>query len=149
MQIDGSGYTISIKDLDDLLVLSFLTTFDKHLTHLTAVLSHLLNAGLTINVVESRFALSRVEYLEYVVGNSILKPINDKARAISDHPVPATQKQFRWLLGMTGWYQWFIPKTSTIVFPHTELLKGKALTWDEETQNYFQAIKDKLYSSPV
>lgn len=86
--------------LDDLLVVS--NDFDTHLTDLLEVATHLRKAGLTINISKSHFALKKVKYLGYIVGNGTLQVDDDKVMAIKEFPKPKSIKQVRRFLGMTG-----------------------------------------------
>lgn len=125
--------------LDDLLVLS--SSFEEHLIHLTVVATQLRKAGLTINVQKSQFCLRKVDYLGFIVGEGTLQVNPGKILAVEEFPVPKTQKQLRRFLGMTGWYQRFIPNYSDVIFALTELLKGKAFQWNDQAQEAFIKIK--------
>lgn len=134
--------------LDDLLVVS--QHFEDHLGHLVEVACQLRKAGLTINVRKSSFALNKVKYLGYVVGNGTLQVDEDKVRAIKELPIPRSIKQVRRFLGMTGWYRRFIEGYSAITFPLTELLaRKKTFVWTEEAQKAFDLLKEKMTSAPV
>jgi len=132
--------------LDDLLVLS--NNFEDHLLHLSEVATQLRKAGLTINVQKSQFCLKRVDYLGYLVGEGTLQVNPNKISAVSEFPIPKTQKQLRRFLGMTGWYQRFISNYSSVIFHLTELLRGKDFQWNEHAQEAFENIKAKLCSAP-
>jgi len=125
--------------LDDFLLLS--NKFEDHLLHLSEVATQLRKAGLTINVQKSQFCLRQVDYLGYLVGEGTLQVNPNKISAVNEFPIPKTQKQLRRFLGMTGWYQRFISNYSSVIFPLTELLRGKDFQWNEN-------IKAKLCSAP-
>lgn len=134
--------------LDDLLVVS--NNFDEHLSHLLEVASHLRKSGLTINVKKSSFALNKVKYLGYVVGNGTLQVDEDKVSAINEIPPPKSIKQVRRFLGMTGWYRRFIQDYSAITYPLTELLsKRKTFVWTDVAQEAFNVLKQKLTTAPL
>ena len=57
--------------LDDLLVCT--NNFEEHLQTLKEVALFLKNAGLTINVVKSKFCQSEIKYLGYIIGQGGLK----------------------------------------------------------------------------
>lgn len=132
--------------LDDLLVMS--SSFEEHLEHLAVVSTQLHKAGLTINISKSQFCLNRIDYLGYVIEEGTLHINPDKIQAVAEFPVPKTRKQLRRFLGMTGWYQRFISQYSTVIFPLTELLRGKAFEWNEEAQVAFDEIKRRLCTAP-
>lgn len=134
--------------LDDLLIVS--QNLQEHFGHLLEVATQLRKAGLTININKSSFALSKVKYLGYVVGNGTLQVDDDKVKAIKELPVPRNIRQLRRFLGMTGWYRRFIQDYSTITFPLTELLaKKKLFTWSEHAQTAFDMLKYRLISAPL
>lgn len=134
--------------IDDLLVVS--PDFNSHLKSLKEVAVCLKNAGLTINVEKSKFCMKEIRYLGYIVGNGCLKTDPDKVQAVKNFPTPATVKQVRSFLGMTGWYQRFIPAYASLATPLTDLLgvKGK-FTWTDEAQDSFDKLKLCLITAPV
>jgi hypothetical protein len=123
-------------------------SFEEHIVHLSQVATHFRKAGLTINVSKSQFCLKKVDYLGYIVGEGTLHVNPKKINAVSEFPIPKTQKQLRRFLGITGWYQRFISNYSSVIFPLTELLRGKSLSWNDQAQKSFKEIKLKLCSAP-
>ncbi|XP_067629120.1 uncharacterized protein [Eurosta solidaginis] len=134
--------------LDDLLVVS--SSFNEHLVHLSEVSALLRKAGLTINIRKSKFGLSQVNYLGFVVGNGSLQVDKEKISAIQNYPIPKTVRQLRRFLGMTGWYRRFIDDYASTTFHLTELLsKKKQFVWNSEAQQAFEDLKEKLTSAPI
>lgn len=134
--------------LDDLLILS--KNFDEHLEHLSKVSLQLKNAGLTVNMKKSSFAIKEVQYLGYVVGNGSLKVDPGKVKAITEFPIPKSVRQLRQFLGMTGWYRRFINYYATQTFHLTELLsKKKSFKWTDEANRSFETLKMSLTTAPV
>lgn len=134
--------------LDDLLVLS--DDFDSHLILLREVALCLCKANLTINISKSKFCMTEVRYLGFIVGNGQIKTDPEKIRAIIDFPVPSSVKQLRSFLGLSGWYRRFINNFASISFDLTELLKkGKTFCWNERAQASFERLKSMLTSTPV
>lgn len=112
------------------------------------VATQLRKAGLTINVQKSHFNLKNVDYLGYVVGEGTLHVNPNKINAVSEFPVPNTQNQLRRFLGMTGCYQRFVYNYSSVIFPLTELFRGKSFTWNDQAQIAFEEIKTRFFSAP-
>lgn len=134
--------------IDDLLVVS--PDFASHMSTLRKVASCLKEAGLSINVEKSKFCMKEIRYLGYIVGNGVLKTDPDKVQAINDFPPPATLKQVRRFLGMTGWYRRFIPSYAPLATPLTDLLgKVGKFSWNIEAQEAFEKLKQCLVTSPV
>ena len=52
-----------------------------------------------------------------------MKPEHGKLEAVHNLPTPETKSQVRAFLGLTGYYQRFIPDYSSIAAPLTDLTK--------------------------
>ena len=90
-----SGLEFARAYLDDLLIISTETGFDKHLGKLEQVLTRLQQAGLNINAVKSFFARTELEYLGYNISREGLHPSQKKVEAILQIAAPKTCKQLR------------------------------------------------------
>jgi Reverse transcriptase (RNA-dependent DNA polymerase)/RNase H-like domain found in reverse transcriptase/Integrase zinc binding domain/Integrase core domain/Aspartyl protease len=123
--------------LDDILV--YANSFDDSLTLLTTVFSRLRASGLTINMKKSTFFQSELEYLGHIIGKGIIKP-NPKRVELLQAIAPAkTVREIRRILGLFGFYQFYIPGFSAIAAPLTSALRGRAestakITWTNEMQ---------------
>ena len=134
--------------LDDLVIVS--EDFHSHLEILIRIASQFRKANLTLNISKSKFCVTQVNYLGYVIGNGGITTDPEKVRAIHDWPVPKTIRQVRGFLGLAGWYRRFIENFSTVVFPITELLsRKKVFKWTDEAQEAFDKVKTLLTSAPV
>lgn len=134
--------------LDDLLIIS--SSYEEHISLIRLVAKLLSEAGLTINIDKSHFLLKEIKYLGFLVGEKGLRVDPEKVEAIVEFPVPATVKQIRRFLGMSGWYRRFIPNFSGITAPITDLLKNKKkFHWTPEAQSAFIQLKTLLTTSPV
>lgn len=134
--------------IDDLLVVS--ADFDSHIERLERVAQCLRQANLTINIEKSKFVMREIRYLGYIVGNGCLKTDPDKVRAIKEFPVPATVRQVRRFLGITGWYRRFIANYSGLAAPLTDLTAGRGkFCWTNEAQEAFRKLKDCITTAPV
>ena len=65
------------------------------------------------------------------------------------YPKPVSKKDVRAFLGLTGYYQQFVPHFATIAEPLTELTKGKNLKWNERSGEAFQKLKELLLAPPI
>lgn len=134
--------------LDDLVIVS--EDFPTHIEMLMRISSQFRRANLTLNVSKSRFCVTKVNYLGYVIGNGGITTDIEKITAISQWPVPKTLKQVRGFLGLAGWYRRFIQNFSSEVAPITNVLSTKKkFLWTEEAQKAFVRIKELLTSAPV
>ncbi|XP_037824418.1 uncharacterized protein LOC119612660 [Lucilia sericata] len=134
--------------LDDLVIVS--EDFETHLEILVRIASQFRKANLTLNISKSKFCVTSVNYLGFVIGNGGITTDPEKVQAIRDWPTPKNLKQIRGFLGLAGWYRRFIENFSTVVFPITELLSTKKVfKWTEEAQKAFENVKLLLTSAPV
>ncbi|GJW95399.1 reverse transcriptase domain-containing protein [Tanacetum coccineum] len=63
---------------------------------------------------------------------------------------PSTPTEVRQFLGLAGYYRRFIEGFSLIAKPFTKLTqKKKKYEWDEEEEEAFQMLKEKLCSAPI
>jgi hypothetical protein len=96
------------------------------------------------------FARKEVQYLGHIVSADGVKPNPNKVGAVRDFPKPETVKELRRFLGMASYYRRFIPHFSDIAHPlHALTEKGSTFTWDENCQNAFNCLKEKLISTPI
>lgn len=134
--------------LDDLVVVS--EDFSTHLTVLMRLAEQFRRANLTLNVTKSKFCVTEVNYLGYIIGHGGIKTDPDKVQSIFDWPVPRNIKQVRGFLGLAGWYRRFIANFSSVVFPISEVLSTKRkFCWTSEAQASFERIKSLLTNAPV
>ena len=75
-----------------------------------------------------------------------------KIDAVANFPKPATKKDVRSFLGLTGYYRRFIPNYSMIALPLTDLTKKNAsnsITWTRSCDKAFKELKCRLTRAPV
>ena len=66
--------------LDDLIIFS--ETFEEHIDHLRAILTHLKEAGLTAKPQKCKLGTDYCSYLGHVIGGDIFRPEKDKVKAV-------------------------------------------------------------------
>lgn len=135
--------------LDDIIITS--SSFDEHLRLIRVVAERLRNAGLTINVLKSRFCQRTIRYLGYVLSEKGLSVDASKIQPVLDYSTPKTVKDIRRLLGLAGFYQKFIRNYSEITTPISDLLKKnrKTFTWSEAADLALGKLKTALVTAPV
>lgn len=135
--------------LDDIIITSI--SFEHHLQLIQEVAKRLQQAGLTINLLKSKFCQRRIRYLGYVLSEEGLSVDASKIQPVLDYPIPKTIKDIRRLLGLAGFYQKFIRNYSEITTPITNLLKKnrKVFTWTEEANEALNKLKSALVTAPV
>lgn len=134
--------------LDDLIIVS--EDFSTHLSILVRIAEAFRKANLTLNVAKSKFCVTEVNYLGYIIGHGGIKTDPDKVVSIQNWPTPKNLKQVRGFLGLAGWYRRFIANFSTIVHPITDVLSTKRkFCWTPEAQVSFEKIRNLLTTAPV
>ena len=136
--------------LDDIVVFS--NSWEEHLNHLCQVLECLQKAQLTVNMSKCQFGKIEVHYLGHVIGGGTVKPDPQKLEAVDNYPVPATKKEVRAFLGLSGYYRRFVPHFATIAEPLTELTKAKnpdKAKWSDRCERAFCKLKELLLTPPI
>ena len=106
---------------DDILIYS--RTFDDHLQHLTIALQVLRDNQLFAKLRKCFFVQHNIEYLGHVISSQGVITDPKKIEAIMNWPQPATLKQLRGFLGLTGYYKRFVRNYGKIAKPLTDMLK--------------------------
>jgi Reverse transcriptase (RNA-dependent DNA polymerase)/RNase H-like domain found in reverse transcriptase len=137
-----SGLEFARAYLDDLLIISTESGFDKHLEKLEQVLTRLQEAGLKINAVKSFFARTDLEYLGYNISREGLRPNQKKVEAILQIQAPKTRKQLRRFIGMVNYYRDMWPQRSHLLAPLSSLTSSKVKwKWTPLHQESFDKMK--------
>ena len=105
---DCKGVTVY---LDNILVTGL--SVENHLENLKAVLSKFDKAGLHLNKDKCKFMKTKVEYLEHVIDHERLHPSAEKVKAIQEAPKPKDVSKVRSFLGITNYYDRFLPNLSS------------------------------------
>ncbi|XP_062704100.1 uncharacterized protein LOC134286499 [Aedes albopictus] len=135
--------------LDDIVIVT--ETFEEHVRLLEEVARRLREANLSIKLEKSHFCLSEIPFLGYILSSQGLRINPEKIRPIVEFERPTTITKLRRFLGMSNYYRRFIPEYSKTTAALSELLKSasKSVRWTPEAEEAFQAIKEKLITSPV
>lgn len=135
--------------LDDIVVVT--ETFAQHVQLLREIARRLLEANLSINLEKSKFGVSEIPFLGYLLSSSGLHTNPDKIRPIIEYERPTTVTKLRRFLGMANYYRRFIPDFSGLTAGLTDLLKTKTkvISWTEEAEKSFCEIKERLVSAPI
>lgn len=136
--------------MDDVVIYS--ATWEEHLQHVQEMLDRIWGAGLTLKASKCRFGMRSCEYLGHEVGEGKVKPMAVLTQNMRDFAVPKNKKQVRAFLGLSGYYQQFIPYYATIATPLSNLTKKDLpdkVQWKEEHQQAFDQLKEALVSEPV
>ena len=122
----------------------------QHDERLEAVLKHLLEAGITLNLDKCVFSIKQVKFLGHVISSNGIEVDPDKVKAIADLPAPTNVQEVRTFLGMVNQLSKFsdhlADKTKRI---RKLLLKENKWTWGNAQQKAFEKIKVDLTRAPV
>ena len=135
--------------LDDILIFSKDET--EHLAHLEQVFTRLTAHGLRISPHKCEFMVREIDFLGHHIDDRGTRPKQQKVDAILQYEKPIDYASLRRFIGMVGFYRHFIPRFAEICHPLHELLgstnqRNHALTWTEEAEAAFTAIKNALIS---
>ncbi|XP_048468921.1 collagen alpha-1(XVI) chain-like [Rhincodon typus] len=96
----------------------------EHLEHLSELLDRFWEAGLVINLAKIEFAKAQVMSLCHVIAHGHMAPWDVKTKVIGGFPIPLTKRAVLRFLGLSVFYQTFVPNFSTVVTLLTDLLKN-------------------------
>ena len=150
MRVLLSGITDVENYIDDVLIYS--RSWEEHIAKLREVFDRVRNANLTVKPTKCYFGFSSVEFIGHVVGHGLLQMQNDKICKIRDAKIPATKKQVRAFLGLTGYYHKFIHNYAQLMAPLSDLTKKgmpDRVGWSTQADNAFVALKNLLCEQPV
>ncbi|GJY93175.1 reverse transcriptase [Tanacetum coccineum] len=116
--------------------------------HLMAVLEVMRAKQLYAKKSKCVFGTSHVEYLGHVISAEGVSTDPSKIKAMQDWPIPASLKQLRGFLGLTGYYRRFIKNFIGISRPLTTLLKN-AFKWNTKAQTSFEHLKLAVIFAPI
>lgn len=103
------------------------------------VFEALRKAGLTINLAKCKFLYRKVAYLGHELSADGIEPGGNKVSAIREFPSPRNVHEVRRYLGLTSYFQKFVPHFTQIAEPLNNLLKSNAVfEWGEREKNAFE-----------
>jgi len=107
---------------------------------------------LVLNLEKCKFAKSSVEFLGHKISATKCSPLPSKVIAIKAHPRPLTVKELQQFLGMTNFYQKFLPSAAMLLSPLSDALSGSSpgsshLSWSQPMEASFVAAKEAQAST--
>jgi len=129
--------------LDDILIYS--DDLEMHRSHVHKVLGKLNKRALYVKKSKSRFETKEIKFLDYVIQSGQIKKDPKKTDAVRNWPPPKRVKEVQAFLGLTNYYQKFVPDYAKIAEPLTQLTrKDKKWHWDKKQESAFHALKGSL-----
>ncbi|XP_046744305.1 uncharacterized protein K02A2.6-like [Diprion similis] len=124
-------------------------TTEEHIKILEEIFRRLVNAGLRVNVNKCDFFKKELEILGFLIDESGLKPAPSKISAVKDAPTPKNSKELKAFLGLSNFYERFLPDRAEHVKPLYDLCNKKVWEWTNECKKAFQWLKDQITSNKV
>src|SRR5215471_3035851 len=106
------------------------------------------------------FNQPEVEFCGHVVGNGLIRVLDEKVRIIREWPRPTNVHQVRQFYGLANYYRRFIKGFGAIGAPLSDLLKhpkdgepdlrkNRPIVWTASCEVAFQRLKEALTNAPV
>jgi hypothetical protein len=134
--------------LDDTNVFS--KTFEAHLQHLRITFDIIRKSGLKLQPNKCHFGKTSLSFLGHVIGKNGIQPDPAKISAVQDFPKPNNLKVLRGFLGLASYYRRFVKDFAKIAAPlHYLMRKEQPFYWNDECQQAFEQLKQKLVSPPI
>jgi len=87
----------------------------------------------------------KIEFLDYIIQSEQIKKDSKKTNAVRNWPSPKWVKKVQAFLGLTNYYQKFVPNYAKIAEPLTQLThKNKRWHWDKKQKNACHTLKKSL-----
>jgi len=134
--------------MDDILI--FTATLEEHRRVVRRVLEILAENNLFLKPEKCVFEALEVEFVGLVIseGQVAMDPV--KVAGVKDWPVPEQLVDVQSFLGFINFYRRFIEGFAHIAHPlHALAKKDQVWTCTQEHKNTFQALKDKVSSTPI
>jgi hypothetical protein len=134
--------------IDDILIYS--QSEEEHVDHLKMVLQTLREHQLYAKLSKCEFQINEVMFLGHIINKDGLAVDPKKVVDILNWKAPTDARGIKSFIGMAEYYWRFIEGFSKIAKPMTTLLGNKIeFKWTQKCQEAFEALKEKLTTTPV
>ena len=144
MEDDLRGLPDVYAYIDDIPVVS--NDEESRKRHLWEVFRRLSHYGLRLNLDKCIFEAPSIEFLGHHTDPDGTTSLPTKISVIQNFPTPTPIKQLRRFIGMINFYRLFIPNSSTILQPLTNLLqrKNRSILLETDVLYAFNVAKTAL-----
>ena len=133
--------------LDDVII--WAEDFDQLLERLKKLFDLFEEKGVKLNLTKCNFVEKEIKFLGHRVSQKGSTPDLKKLEAINQQKPTKNVKEVSFI-GMCGFYRKFVLNFSKIASPLTNLTKTEVMfNWTDQRQETFEALKQRLMSSPV
>lgn len=134
--------------MDDLIVIGF--SEKNHINNLKRVFQVCRKYNLKLNPQKCQFFNQEVSFLGHICTADGLKPDPKKLEAVQKYPRPTDKDAVRRFVAFTNYYRRFVDNFAKITKPLTELTRKRVeFNWNQNCENAFQTLRDKLLSPPI
>ena len=114
-------------------ILIYSRTLEEHLSHLRAVMSRLIEAGLKLKPTKCVFVHEEVSYLGHVITSKGLQVSDQHVEGVRNLPRPKGIKEVRQFSGLCSFYRKFVPSFIKIAQPlHSLTSKNTQFVWSKD-----------------
>ncbi|XP_077862049.1 uncharacterized protein LOC144343218 [Saccoglossus kowalevskii] len=140
-----SGMCKVVSYVDDILVHTIICC--EHLTALKELFTRMADRPSKCII-----ASDVIDFVGHRVGQGFLSPHEDNVKKVRNVPRPATKKEIRSFLGLTGFYTEHIPNYAAIAVPLTDLTKNGQpikVVWEEAHEKAYRTLIHVITSKPI
>ena len=102
-------------------------------------------ADLAINLSNSEFFASKLEFLGPINDADSIRPSPKHMAAVQDYPTPPSKEDISRFLGLLNFFRSFLPNAALLLQPLTSLMKKREVfVWEKSQQDAFQQAKQAL-----
>lgn len=130
--------------MDDILIAS--RDEDEHEQHLPALFDRLAEWNLHLNLDKCVLGQRCVNFLGHQIAAGAITPLPDRVEAITNTPLPRTQRQLRRFIGMINYYRRFIARLADLLVPMNKLNKHRShhVAWTPEAEEAFHLARKSI-----
>ena len=156
----GLNLNICCVFIDDVII--FGKTYEEQLHNLQLVFDRIKTANLKLSPKKYEFFKRKVKFVGHIVSEEGIEIDPSKTDKVTNWPKPQTPEDVRRFLGFVGYYRRFIKNFSLVSRPLTDLMPTpnkkhqkrksktkKTWTWENEQNQEFKTLKERLIASPI
>src|SRR5882762_4637691 len=133
--------------MDDILI--FLQDLASHVKIVKEVLQVLKDNHLSLKPSKCAFHKESVKYLGQVISHGTVTIRPAHTSTISKWPVPKDKTGIQRIIGLSNYFQKFIPNYSTLISPLSTLTGNSPFEWTVNCANACEHVNTILLSQPV
>lgn len=141
----GANLALYVDDLS-----CFTETFEEHTRKLRRIFGLMRLNGLTMSPKKCSFGYQHINVLGYKITRDNIELSNEKTKAVTEMPIPKTQKNLRRVYGLFNYFRGFIKNFTQRTANMRALLKKDAkFNFDENCVAEFNDVKSALVAPEV